>query len=95
MNYKKERNRLTGSFGKKVKAMKLIGSLIAMVCILAILLVPAFGQWAIFVPYGSKMTIGPRGTYHHFGNMTIGPGGTQHRFRNMTITTRGTYHNFD
>ena len=42
MKLKKERNRLTGFFGKKGKAMRLIGSLIGMVCILTILTGPVF-----------------------------------------------------
>jgi len=44
MKFKKERNRLTGSFGKKGKAMRLIGSLIGMVCIFTILTGPVFAK---------------------------------------------------
>ena len=44
MNHKKERKSLTESFGRKGKAMRLIGSLIGVLCIFAILAQPVFAR---------------------------------------------------
>jgi len=70
MNIKKERNRLTGFFGKKGKAMRLIGSLIGVLCIFAILAQPVFA--------GSSRRIG-KTTFHNFNN---GISGTSRRIGN-------------
>jgi len=56
MKFKKERNRLTGSFGKKGKAMRLIGSLIGMACIFTILTGPVFAGTLKLRPFSFTPT---------------------------------------
>ena len=83
MNIKKERNRLTGFFGKKGKVMRWIGSLIAVLCIFAILAQPVFA--------GSSRRIG-KTTFHNFSD---GTSGTSRKigkttFHNFSDGTSGT-----
>jgi hypothetical protein len=70
-------------------------ALILFVCVILLVGSTALAGDAVFVDPNATMTIGPRGTFQHFGNTTIGPSGTTQRFGNITITPRGTYQHFD